>query len=232
MPSDLVIATKTQLCLVQGQLSTELLARAAEVVNSKLRAAIAQRDGIRLDLYDIIDLRMLSGLIGEMFSTELCKLDKRLLKNPNIDGYPDLCDISAPGAAARANNLSLADFIAYQHGGFEVKNTFGVKKAKTHITPRDTRLPNLQKNLVWKAHHRETNNLIAVQSDYIEGVPQIIAGFYSDELTQDDWTVKQQPKAGSTMTSFCQTTPAAFAKLKKGLQFYLKGVGHEQFLSQ
>ncbi len=232
MSTGLVIASKANLALVQGEFSIDILVRAADTVNSRLRAAIAQKDGIRLDLYEIIDLRMLSGLIGELFSTELCKIDARLLKNPNIDGYPDLCDISAPGAAARAKALTLSNFIAYKYGGFEVKNTFGVKKAKTHIVPRETRLPKIQKALVWKAHHRKTNNLIAVQSDYIKGVPQLIAGFYSDELTEGDWTVKQQPRDGSTMTSFCQTTPAAFRKLKRGLKFFMEGIGHEQFINQ
>ena len=166
-----------------------------------------------------------------MLSTEICKLEKRLYKNPNIDGYPDLCDISRPGTAALVKTLSLSNFLSYDDGGFEVKNTFGVKKQNTHIAAREVRLLKIQKRLVWKAHHRETNNLIAIHSDYIDGIPQIIAGFFSDKLTEVDWTAKQQPKDGSTMTSFCQTTPEAFEKLKSGLNFYMKDIGYEPFIN-
>lgn len=232
MPTKLSIASEGGLSLRCGTIPIALLAEAAENVNAKLRSAIAPKSEIHLDLYEIIDLRMLSGLMGEMFSTEVCRLDRRILKNPNIDGYPDLCDISKPGQREKIEKFNMDRFLAYDDGGFEVKNTFGVKKANTHITPRTTRLQKIQKTLVWKAHHRETNHIIAIHSDYVDRIPQIIAGFYSDELTENDWTVKQQPKEGSTMTSFCQTTPSAFVKLKRGLKFYMQGIGHEQFLSQ
>lgn len=218
------------LSLRAGSISTSLLAEAANKVNLRLRSALISSGSVHLDLYEIIDLRMLSGLIGEMFSVELSRLDGRLLKNPNIDGYPDLCDVSGPGKQEIITSYSLDRFIEYDDGGFEVKNTFGVKKANTYIEPRKSRLHNIQKKLVWKAHHRKTNHLIAVHSDYIEKIPQIIAGFYTDSLTESDWTVKQQPKTGSTMTSFCQTTPSAFEKLKSGLIFHLEGIDYANYI--
>jgi hypothetical protein len=216
--------------LCSGKVNVSLLAEAANNVNLRLRNAVASTGKVRLDLYEIIDLRMLSGLIGEMFSTEVSKLDNRVIKNPNIDGYPDLCDISKDGKATAIQKYALSEFLAYDDGGFEVKNTFGVKKSKTHIAQCESRIIKIQKKLVWKAHHRETNHLIAIHSDYVNKVPQIIAAFYSDQLDESDWTIKQQPKEGSTMTSFCQTTPSAFLKLKNGLKFYMDGIGYEQFL--
>ncbi len=221
---------RNKISLINGDIEVELLMQAATNVNRKLTAALNGINGVDLDLYEIIDLRMLSGLMGEMFTNEISKLDCRLIKNPNIDGYPDLCDISRNGQAEAVKYFSLNDFIAYCDGGLEVKNTFGLKKANTHIIARESRISNIQNKLVWKAHHRQTNNLLAIHSDYVKRIPQIIAVFYSDQLTTDDWTVKQQPKVGSTMTSFCQTTPNAFLKLKQGLQFYMDDIQYEQFI--
>ena len=218
------------LTLRSGTIATDLLAEAAIRVNSRLSSILSSTGTVRLDLYEIIDLRMLSGLIGEMFSVELSRLDGRLLKNPNIDGYPDLCDISKPGKQEMVNSYSMDQFIAYDDGGFEVKNTFGMKKQNKYIAPRKTRLHDIQRKLVWKAHHRKTNHLIAIHSDYIDKIPQIIAGFYSDNLTETDWTEKQQPKEGSTMTSFCQTTQSAFEKLKSGLIFQIEGIDYANFI--
>lgn len=224
-------AYKDGLLMRNGTLSTETIVSAVKNVNRKLKNAVGNGLGVNLDLYEIIDLRMLSGMIGEMFTAEVCQLNNDLLKNPNIDGYPDLCDVSSAGQKQKVESFSLDKFLAYEHGGFEVKNTFGVKKSKTHIVPRGCRINSIQKRLVWKAHHRETNNLIALHSDYVDRVPQIVACFYSDQLTEDDWSVKQQPKKGSTMTSFCQTTPSAFNKLKAGMIIHAEGMQYEEFIN-
>ena len=213
------LVSPTPLPLLKGSIPTQSLVQAANIVNDRLRKARSFNSLVGLDLFDVIDLRMLSGLIGEMFSLELANLEANLLKNPNIDGYPDLCDVSLAGARETCKAASADFFIEYPHGGLEVKNTFGVKKTGVEIQPRATRIGKIQKTLVWKAHHQKTNNLIALQSDYVDGVPQIVSAFFSKELLEEDWSVKQQPKAGSTMTSFSQTKPTAFSKLKAGQIF-------------
>ena len=226
-PRKLVLISREALVAAGGwDLRADYVASAALAVNQRLIEAGTQDGSMSLDLYQIIDLRMLSGLIGELFSAEICRLEPRLIKNPNIDGYPDLCDVSSSVHGGRGP----ADFLKYRHGGFEVKNTFGVKKGNSNLAARDTRLMKINRSLVWKAHHRETNFLIALHSDYIERVPQILAGFYSSDLNECDWTVKQQPKVGSTMTSFCQSTQSAFEKLKQGIRFHMEDVGYERFL--
>ena len=111
------------------------------------------------------------------------------------------------------------DYLAFPDGGLEVKNTFGVKRRGADLAQRQTRTGLIQKRLVWKAHHRMTNNLVGLHSDYIDGTPQIVAGYFASDLTVDDWTEKQQPKVGSTMTSFCQTRSSAFTKLSDGILF-------------
>jgi hypothetical protein len=216
--------------LMNGVIPDDSFVTAVESVNDALKQASVPIENISLDLYNIIDLRMLSGLIGEMFSSELCSCLPQLRKNPNIDGYPDLLDLSSESARIAINNCKSEDFIKFPFGGLEVKNTFGVKKSKVAIPARATRLHHIQTTLVWKAHHRETNNLIGLQSDYIDGIPQIIAFYHSNKLEQSDWTVKQQPRPGSTMTSFCQTQSSGYKKMRDGLRFFMPGIGMEQFL--
>lgn len=217
--------------LGSGSITNEQLGVAADLVNQSLKKAGLPIEGLSLDLYDVIDLRMLSGLIGEMFVSELCRVCPVLKKNPNIDGYPDLLDVSSAESQAAITTLRQEDYIKFAFGGLEVKNTFGVKKPKANIPHRSSRLSKIQRNLVWKAHHRETNNLIGLQSDYIDKVPQIIALFYSNTLEPADWTMKQQPTEGSTMTSFCQTQNSAFRKMREGIRCYQGGIGLEDFLS-
>lgn len=216
--------------LSRNVLQNEDIVTAINSVNDSLQKASLPLEGIALELYDIIDLRMLSGLIGEMFVTELCAVLPFLKKNPNIDGYPDLLDLSSSEAENALPTLPSESFIKFPFGGLEVKNTFGVKKAKTDIPHRESRLQRIQQVLVWKAHHRETNHLIALQCDYVRSVPQIIAAFFANNLQSSDWTEKQQPKEGSTMTSFCQTQKTAFQKLKAGLRCYRPNIGLEKFL--
>jgi hypothetical protein len=211
--SKLVIFSNDGVPLLTGFVDVQAIKLAADTVNEQLRNVHEEQLQV-LDIFDIIDLRMLSGLIGELFSNVLAKSDERLLKNPNIDGYPDLCDVSD-------ENLSLEsiDFIKFPNGGIEVKNTFGVKKSGSTLLARETRREKIQRQLVWKAHHQFTNNLLALQSDYVENIPQIVAAYFSDQLCESDWTQKQNPSEGSTMTSFCQTTRTAFEKLKAGAIF-------------
>lgn len=205
--------------LKEGKVSVGLLMTAAENVNEHLKNASRPIDGIDLDLYDIIDLRMLSGLIGEIYANEVSSLHADLARNPDIDGYPDILDLSGLALNGDLSSFTKLDFLKFPRGGLEVKNTFGVKKSKASWAERECRFSHIQNILVWKAHHRQTNNLIALQSNYVDRVPQIVAGFFSSDLRESDWTEKQNPKEGSTMTSFCQTTRGAFEKLKKGILF-------------
>lgn len=210
---------KADIRLNAGSIPVELLLEAAQNVNEHLINASRPIDGIDLDLYNIIDFRMLSGLIGEIYANEVSSLHDDLARNPDIDGYPDILDLTGLELAGDLSSFTKQDFLKFPYGGIEIKNTFGVKKPKSHWAERECRLQHIQNVLVWKAHHRQTNNLIALQSNYIDGVPQIIAAFFADNLEESDWTEKQNPKEGSTMTSFCQTTRGAFEKLKSGVLF-------------
>jgi hypothetical protein len=225
-----VVLDAPKIVLADATLSSGDLLKVTLAVNATLTTAGQGLGDISLQLFDIMDLRMLSGLVGELFVTELCSQHKFLSRNPNIDGYPDALDVSRGGLIDTLLSLAPGAFIKFEHGGLEIKNTFGLKKARAHIGHRESRLPKIQKRLVWKAHHQETNSLIALQSDFVEGIPQVVAVFFSNELSQADWTKKQNPKEGSTMTSFSQTTSDAFDKLRRGLMLYRKDIGLDQYL--
>lgn len=53
----------------------------------------------------------------------------------------------------------------------------------------------------WKAHHRETNNLIGLLWDFHEQIPQIVAIFFGNTLTEQDWGKIVQPKKGGGRTT-------------------------------
>src|SRR5690606_360341 len=53
----------------------------------------------------------------------------------------------------------------------------------------------------WKSHHRDTNNLIGITWDFINSLPTITAVFYSNNLTQDDWSKIVQPREGGGRTT-------------------------------
>ena len=53
----------------------------------------------------------------------------------------------------------------------------------------------------WKAHHRETNNLLGIIWDFINGVPRIVAVCYSNKLIEEDWGKIIKPKEGGGRTT-------------------------------
>ena len=53
----------------------------------------------------------------------------------------------------------------------------------------------------WKAHHRETNNLLSIFWDFIDEIPTVIACFFRNDLTIDDWGKIVQPKKDGGRTT-------------------------------
>lgn len=174
-----------------------------------------------LNIFEVIDFRMLSALIGEVLVTDLADHDARFQKNPNIDGYPDLLNVSRAKYRQdvdRWRATQLSAFIKYPHGGIEIKNTFGTKKGGTEVPPGGVRVGKINAKLDWKAHHRYTNNLLALFSDYVDRCPQISAVMFCACLEESDWKEKQNPKGGSTMTSFCVTETSGWTKVRSGMK--------------
>ncbi len=227
--------------LKNATVSSDDLLSAASKANEILLGVEVNRNASMPSFYDVIDARSLSGFVGELYARVLAGQHGTLKSNPHIDGYPDLLDVSTPEALASAASTDSAVFNEFAFGGLEVKNTFGnlrqpykPKKLPSGPPPqydyratRDARLS----GLVWKAHHQRTNHLVALQADYIDRVPQVVAMFFSSELCEDDWSVKQNPTEESAMTSFCATKPSAYAKLRAGLRFYADSNVLAKFLS-
>jgi hypothetical protein len=195
--------------------------RSVERVNEKFRELKSRTKEMALNVFEVIDFRMISGLVGEVLVSEISAHNDGLVKNPNIDGYPDLMNASRPEYRRdieqwKANDMKA--FVLYPHGGIEVKNTFGTKRAGAVLAPGQTRIGRINDKLDWKAHHRSTNCLLALFSDYVEGCPEIVGVMYSDGLTESDWEEKQNPRENSAMTSFSVTTRPGWEKLRAGLR--------------
>ncbi|MBA7501608.1 hypothetical protein ES706_00181 [subsurface metagenome] len=202
-------------------LEVEIIAQSVERVNNKFRQLKLKTEKMALNVFEIIDFRMISGLIGETLVSDISDNHAGLERNPNIDGYPDLLNASKPKYRLdierwKAGNLKA--FVKYPYGGIEVKNTFGTKKAKTNLAQGQTRLGKINNKLDWKAHHTYTNNLLALFSDFIDGCPQIVAVMFSDSLSESDWKEKQNPRENSTMTSFSVIEPSGWEKLRSGMR--------------
>jgi hypothetical protein len=148
-------------------------------------------DDIPVDIFSILGMRNLSAFIGEVYVKSFEEAsDGLFISNPHQDGYPDLLLLDQVGRDTytslqkKGQLQSKAPFSPFKNGGIEVKATVGsvptpkecAKKniVKPHLG--DTRIDVL-KGYDWKAHHRETNNLIGILWDFIDNRPRIVALF-------------------------------------------------------
>lgn len=212
-----------------------------EIPLSLLTHALADFDSViekcrtfEVNIFDLLGMRNLSAFIGELYAATVIKESKGLFrKNPHQDGYPDLLlmdEVGIPNwnALAKAGRLRDKDpFSPFPSGGIEVKATCGAvptpawfAKKKRIITDKpdigDQRIEVL-KGYDWKAHHRQTNNLLGIVWDFIDRKPAIIGLFYSAELTSDHWGKLIQPKeGGGKTTSVSIMTRAGVATMYSG----------------
>lgn len=82
----------------------------------------------------------------------------------------------------------------------------------------------------WKAHHRSTNHLLAVLWDFINGNPTIVAAFYQDNLTTEDWgkIVKPKDDGGRTTSVSIMTTKG----VKKMCQNWVAVIDEEKYIKK
>lgn len=182
---------------------------------------------IPVDIFSILGMRNLSAFVGELFARSLERVANGAFKsNPHQDGYPDLLLMDKAGLALW-NKLSKsgqlqekAPFSPFANGGIEIKATCGsvptpaqcAKKGLVKPSMGDTRI-DLLRGYDWKAHHRETNNLIGLVWDFdTRRSPQIIGVFFGNNLTEDDWGAIVQPRAGGGRTTSVSIMPRAGVK--------------------
>jgi hypothetical protein len=59
----------------------------------------------------------------------------------------------------------------------------------------------LVSGISWKAHHRETNNLLSIIWDFKDSIPAIMVASYASNLIETDWGKIVQPKEGGGRTT-------------------------------
>ena len=99
-------------------------------------------------------------------------------------------------------------FSPFVLGGIEIKATCGDVPSARVLSSRGLSKPrigdpriDLVTSLNWKAHHRETNYLLALQWDFMNRIPAIAAVMYSNELDEGDWGNIVQPREGGGKTT-------------------------------
>ncbi|MGB1206598.1 MAG: hypothetical protein ACPG5B_13175 [Chitinophagales bacterium] len=166
-----------------------------------------------VDVFGILGMRNLSAFVGEVFAKALeKKSDGLLIKNPHQDGYPDLLLMDEKGKEYWQKLSDMlkdkAPFSPFVNGGIEIKATCGSVPTPAQCRKKGLEKPDIGDQRIgflrkydWKAHHRETNNLIGILWDFIDAVPRIVALFYSSDLTENDWGKIVKPKKGGGRTT-------------------------------
>ena len=196
-------------------LTNQQVVDAMNFANEALRSLDEQTRAFNINIFEAMGMRNLSGIVGEYLGKSLQRFsDGNLHSNLHQDGYPDLLLINTDERKKYFESLytvqdgkkyprDKALFSPYLYGGVEVKATCG-------STPPASRVPkpligeqriDLVNSFDWKAHHRETNNLIGILWDFIDEVPTIVAAFYRNDLVVDDWGNIVQPKEGGGRTT-------------------------------
>ncbi len=196
--------------VVSWALTTPLVLRALQNANRAIELIDDLSTGNEIPIFTLLGLRNLSSFVGEIFASELHRLQKdRLSPNPNQDGCPDLLALTPEGKQYISERERLGQtsekqyWSPYPYGGIEVKATCGnVVSAKFKPKPKigEARMPSLE-TAEWKAHHRETNNLLGIFWDFVDGLPTVLAAFYRNDLTPDDWGKVIQPTEGGGRTT-------------------------------
>lgn len=187
--------------------------------------------GANIDIAGLLGLRNLSAAIGELFVQSIAEISSGLfVKNPHQDGYPDLLLMDNDGIylynQIKQENLlqEKARFSSFASGGMEVKATCGSIPSQAECNRKGVQRPDLGvqridllKGYDWKAHHRETNNLIGITWDFIEGIPTITSVQYSSALSELSWGHIVQPaQGGGRTTSVSIMTREGVATMCKG----------------
>ena len=110
-------------------------------------------------------------------------------------------------------------FSPFKYGGVEIKATCG-STPPASVRPKpligEQRIDGLT-SFDWKAHHRETNNLLSIFWDFIDELPTVAACFYRNDRTIADWGKIVQPKTnGGRTTSVSIMTSAGVRKMCAG----------------
>ena len=212
--------------------------------NDALKSLNEHTQQFDINIFETLGMRNLSGLVGEYFARSVARISNgKFQSNLHQDGYPDLLLTDTKEKLSYFEKLYTTkdgkmypidkeSFSPYKYGGIEIKATCG-------STPPASKTPkpligeqriNLITSFDWKAHHRSTNHLLAVLWDFIKGNPTIVAAFYQDNLTIDDWgeIVKPKDDGGRTTSVSIMTSKG----VKKMCQNWVAVVDNEKYIQK
>ncbi len=244
VPADYVVASRKTIRVQRSANTVSLPSGVLSAAINHAHELIDDLYSIELDIASILGMRNLSAFIGELVAAAIIKsADGRLRPNPHQDGYPDLLFMDDAGQRewtrleGRLNEK--APFSPFAGGGIEVKATCGSVPTPAVFRRRgtdrpgigDTRIGNLT-GYDWKAHHRQTNNLVGILWDFMDRKPRIAAMFYSSELTADDWGAIVQPRdGGGRTTSVSIMSRTGIQKMYRGWLCVARDGGYVEFLN-
>lgn len=198
-----------------------------------------------LDVARLLGMRNLSAFVGELLSTAILASGKMpFVKNPHQDGYPDLLLLDRFGKKTwdglRGRFNEKRPFSPFLGGGLEIKATCGSVPTPATCRSRSMARPDIGDQRIgcttsfdWKAHHRDTNNLLGVFWDFIGSRPRVAALFYSAELTVNDWGRIVRPReGGSRTTSVSIISDSGRRKMLEGWLCVLRHGGYVEFLNR
>lgn len=176
---------------------------------------------IPVDIFSILGMRNLSAFIGELFAKSLAQESNgRYISNPHQDGYPDLLLMNDRGTEIfdeirqKAGLRDKSPFSPFSNGGLEIKATCGSVPTPAQCSKIGIEKPDMGETRIqvlrgydWKAHHRETNNLVGILWDFINGTPYIVAVFFGTDLDEQDWGKIVQPREGGGRTTSVSIMP-------------------------
>lgn len=249
------ILNKNNIVFIEGEcmISNDALIKAINFCNHAIRTLDEQAKQFDINIFEVLGMRNLSGMVGEYFAKSVERFsDGNLHSNLHQDGYPDLLRTNTSERLSYYQSLyttidgkkypkDKSLFSPFKYGGVEVKATCGSTPSAS-ITPKpligEQRIGKLT-SFDWKAHHRETNNLLSIFWDFIDEVPTVAACFYRNDLTIDDWGKIVQPKSdGGRTTSVSIMTSAGVKKMCKGwiavidLEPYINALADKKWIGQ
>jgi hypothetical protein len=197
-----------------------------------------------VDVFSILGMRNLSSFIGEVFAASIITHSNKLfIKNPHQDGYPDLLLMDEIGLKLwndlKGKVREKQPFSPFENGGIEVKATCGSVPTPATCMKKGFEKPDIGDERIsvlngydWKAHHRETNNLMGILWDFINGVPRIVAVFFANDLTLDDWGSIVKPKdGGGRTTSVSIMTRQGIKKMYDGCLYVIENDNYKKFIN-
>lgn len=229
------------------------IVHAIQFCNTALEELDTQTKRFDINIFEALGMRNLSGIVGEYFAKSIQRYSRNNLhSNLHQDGYPDLLLIDTPEKVSYFNTLYTLKkgrmypkdkslFSPYKYGGVEVKATCGSTPSASK-TPKpligEQRI-SLVNSFDWKAHHRETNNLLAIFWDFINEIPTIAGCFYRNDLAPTDWGKIVTPsEGGGRTTSVSIMTSNGVAKMCQGwiavidLPDYINAFSNKKWIGQ